>query len=294
MKKLPIFVLFLLASGSIWARPDTLIYGYGITLRVGLGQKGCSEFGVAVTAGIGKSVGEHALFTYQITSNIYRGGLGNSLLPSLQNDVQCDIVNSFGVTGGWGRQTQDRFIHHWSVNQPAAMRTPFVNSATMATNFIWNNHQRSQQVGFMGLQLGRTNLGYYNDGPPFQLNGTGDGYDRWWTGGGYVQVYLPDNQMVVAYFDKFTGFQPNAYEIANAVRLNNVMYRDIERMTFNRGRIGLGYQHTSGMSLHAAVHNRFDVQDFIHRLLKYPYHPNAYTPRLIVGPQYFYTGTPKF
>jgi hypothetical protein len=284
--------LLVLWGTLLFARPDSLIYGLGIQLRVGLGGKGTSEFVVSLSAGVGKSIGRHTLLSYQMTANAYRGGLGNSLLPSLQNDYQLDLVNSFALTGGWGRSDRQRPLHHWSPASAATLSAPFLNGGTLASNFVWNNHHRSQQIGFVGLTVGNAQVGYYNDGPPFHLTGQGDGYDRWWTGGGYVQAFLPGEYQALAFFDKFTGFQRDAYELANAMRLNYVMYRDFEKMTYNRGRIGAMLTLPSGVAVSAAYHNTFDVQDFIHRLFRYPFHPSMYSKRMIIGTQYHRFGSP--
>jgi hypothetical protein len=277
------------------AQRNPWLYGAGVQLSLGLGQRGCTEYHISATAGAGRMLFNHnAVLTYQLTARLYRGGLGNSLLPSRQNDLQLDIANSFGLTGGYGRSFRDRPIHHWSATYPSAMTNPFLNSMTLATNLIWNRQGRSQQGGFMGIALGNTCIGYFNDGPPFHLTATGDTYDRWWTGSGYVQYFGGDRfGTFLAHFDKFTGFQPNAYELSQALRLNNVMYRDFEYMTYNRGRIGMTWVHSSGVGINASIHNRYDIQDFIHRVMKYPFHPSVYNPRLILGPQFQTYGTPK-
>src|SRR5690606_41604457 len=66
----------------------------------------------------------------------------------------------------------------------------FVGSFGVGTNLVLNNQRRIQVVGVGGFNLWRrVTLWYYNDGGPF-FKYFGDRYDRWWTGGGGLEIYL--------------------------------------------------------------------------------------------------------
>lgn len=292
---LPVF-LALIFTGNLRASPapDSSIYGFGVQLRVDFGQRRTSNFVISVNAGLGQHIGKNLLATYQFSANLYRGGLGNSMLYSAQNKIQLDLVNAFTLTAGTGTYAFPRPIYAWTPNYAQSLSNPYRHAATFATNFLWNNHRRAQQIGAVSLTSGDATLGYYNDGTPFNTLGMADGYDRWWTGGGYLHVIvLPTRYQAILRFDKFTGFVRDAFELANDLRLRYALYADINQMAFNQGRICLTVIHPSGSALNIGFHNRFDVQDMIHRIMRQAYHPNLYRWRLVFGAQYWNNTTRK-
>lgn len=267
--------------------PDSLVYGFGVQFKVALGGKRASHYEISVSAGAGKMMYEHLLAGYNVTLNLYRGGIGNSLLPGELAKAQLDLVNAFSLSFGDGRTTDIRPLYTWNPNSAAHMANPFRKSITLATNFITNSHRRNQQVGMVGVAIGNVQLGYYNDGPPFHLWGAGDNFDRWWTGGGFLHIGHNNSEWQFLYsFDKFTGYQRDAYEIANILRLNYVSYNNVPESTFNRGRNMFGFRHRSGIGVNLSFFDTWDIQDWIHRILRYTYHPSLYQRQLFFGLQY--------
>ena len=270
------------------AQPDSTIFGIGLQLRVDLGLRRTSNYVLSINGGLGQVLEKNWLLSYQFTANLYRGGLGNSLLYSAQNGFQLDLVNAFSLTFGQGTYAFSRPLYAWTPNYAQSLRNPYRHAVTLATNFVWNPHHRAQQIGALCLTSGDAQLGYYNDGMPFDLLGLGDAYDRWWTGGGYLHLIVqPTRYQAIIRFDKFTGFVRDAFELANALRLRYTLYSDINQMAYNQGRLGITVIHPSGMGFSASLYNRFDVQDLIHRAMRLAYHPNIYRWRGMFGAQYW-------
>jgi hypothetical protein len=285
---------FLLLSAGVFAQPRSFVFGLGLKLKVDLSYKRTSHYAISASAGAGRVFKDHFLFTYNLSANLYRGGLGNSMLPSKLGVHQLDLDNAFAVSYGDRGYAFTRPLYTWSPNQSNWLSNPFRNSATLAINFLWNNHGRNQQIGHIGLAFGDATLGYYNDGSPFHLNGTGDYFDRWWTGGGYLHVGNEQSEWQFLYtFDKFTGFQPDAFEIANILRMSDVMYQDVQQSTLNRGRNAIGLLHRSGMGFNLSMFNALDIQDGIHQAMHQAFHPSPYHPNFFLGFQYQYVNQGK-
>ena len=290
-RRLLLLLLFILSifttARSDNSTPDSSIYGFGVQLRLDIGQRRTTTYTLSVSAGLGQYIGDNLLAAYQFNANLYRGGLGNSMLYSSQNRIQLDLVNAFSMTAGLKTYSFRRPIYTWTPNYAQSLSNPYRHAATFSTNFVWNNHGRAQQIGSVCLTSGDAMLGYYNDGMPFNWIGLADNYDRYWTGGGYLHiVVLPTKYQAILRFDKFTGFGRDAFELANALRLRYTLYHDIEQMAYNQGRLNLSIIHPHGTAFNLSLHNRFDVQDMIHRAMRQVYHPNIYRWRLVVGAQY--------
>jgi hypothetical protein len=60
----------------------------------------------------------------------------------------------------------------------------FENSVTLGTNFVLNSDGRNQRVGYAGFKSGKVDFSFYNDVIPV----LGDRDDRWWTGGGSLNI----------------------------------------------------------------------------------------------------------
>lgn len=234
-----------------------------------------------------------------------------------------------------------RPLYTWNTNYANTLSNPFQFSFTIATNFIWNipingneterqrqlqnetiNNQRylpqdhntfngskmyvkkrrSQRVGYIGIALDKfLSAGYYNDGPPFS-EWLGDGYDRYWTGGGFAHIWsqerfegqpegqYKDNFQLIFSFDKFTGYEQDTYEVANKLKLNKVPYKNIETASYNRGitRASLIYRDIGFFISKIDSKAGRDIQDRIHKANNYPYHPNIYKDKWLFGMNYQY------
>ncbi len=234
---------------------------------------------------------------YQLGINIYNNGLGNSLLPS-RKQAELDIVNTIGIAGGIGKDTLNRYQNKVrpfnSMSANAVMQSIYDFSYALGTNFIINGRGRNQQVGFINAGAHQYfQLSFYNDGPPFHFIGLGDGYDRWWTGGGNIVVHLQptwkwlrnwadhsskdlSRQHTIYYqYDRFTGDVQDAYIMSNRLFLSKVPTKKIDENFYNQGQTVFGFRHARGWG--AAViflgsYPKLDIQDHIHDWMKISHH----------------------
>lgn len=161
-----------------------------------------------------KTPNNSGLFNYSFNVAIYNKSLGNSL-NILYQDNQIDFTTSFSLG----------ILQHPNLPYQKQFQTinnvPFYNirhnarsAAIISTNFILNNHRRHQTVGAISFTVEQVSLNYYNDGGPLIgkgfgwsrpwyynillapflvtadfISGLGDGFDRWWTGGGGVYYH---------------------------------------------------------------------------------------------------------
>jgi hypothetical protein len=343
--------LILLFFATFWV--VEMVFGqehlaFGLKARCDVGRQNNTNFVLSASIGYAKELnvildkggGFGALLSFQFGVNLYRGGLGNSKLPTRIDDHQLDLYNCFAVTPGfWAnrksiksfRESLIRPLYTWNANYATNINNPYQFSATLATNFLWNfpiNNKgffpvkqkkskeydsdgnkllvnRSQRIGFIGFGLGRViSAGYYNDGPPYdKIFSMGDGFDRYWTGGGFVHIGTKnwidstvysklDNHKLkslpqfIFSFDKFTGYSPNSYELSNMLKLKYVPYKQEEMSSYNRSNLRYALLFNDGIGLALSTYDdSFDVQDKIHDITNYSHHPNIYNKGLTFGVQ---------
>ncbi len=145
---------------------------------------------------------------------------------------------------------------------------PFKYSGSLASTFILIN-KNLQRVGSVNFRIGDISLGYFNDGPPFNsFPGlwTGDGEDRWFTGGGFIE-YSDNEASYYWYFERFTGYDPIAFKASSILGLTHTLYAE-EQQEYNIGSTGLGLK-TKGFDITANIlgNDKLDLQNFIHKYL---------------------------
>lgn len=286
------------------------IYGFQVGVNVVYGHGNESQFRFCFSGGVARGVDINKplngigdafnadkslyvtppmLVSFQPELLIYRGGLGSSLMIREKGKIHCELRNSFGLTLGYSSTCNGEFRNkHWGrpmskmeANSQAALYDPYGISVTAATTFVTDlTSDRHQQVGNFNLGLGPVQLDYSNDGPFFDkmVFSSGDAYDRWWTGGGHIGVYLPSDHAlvteIVLRYDKFTGFQQNAYEVARQLRLDYIPYIDAREAFKNQGgyNITVGFQNNLNIGFNVFEVGRFDMQNLIHTTLGMPFH----------------------
>lgn len=227
---------------------------------------------------------------------LYQRGLGTSVLEYTETDQknkvdervirqssssQIDLINSLSITLGGDKkpgliQLENRTFHYF---YRSGIIQDYNSSLTLGTNFITNFNGRHQQVGFARISLWQAVLAYYNDGTPYQYLFTGDGRDRWWTGGGFIQ-YGNDRQPLDELtnphgsrysfgigFDRFTGYSHGMFEIGNVLKQSMVLHRDPRQYFLNAGRIYAvlnDLRRDYSISLSANNLPWLDVQNLIH------------------------------
>lgn len=138
-----------------------------------------------------------------VAVNFYNGGLGSL---SNNNSFNIDTVVTAKLTGGSSTLGGPMTINPLHLNSGSGLEDNRKLSATVGTNFIFNNNNRNQQVAFLQLRSNDFSFQTYNDFQGAKKIGLSDGYDRWWTGGGNVTIGNNDNnyQLIIA-SDVFTA-----------------------------------------------------------------------------------------
>lgn len=310
-----IFVLLLCWVCPVLAQSTKKIhlqYGVSFNLKWEIVPKYgyLSNFRFDVAGGAGAMLNKNIMPLAQYSVSLFQGGLGSSLSVKERSKINIENALVLGVMAGTTRNndiyfrrpvyTMGRFI-------PTPLYNPFNYYINIATTHIFRlskfatpnylgKNRFSQRVGSFSVGTPGFDLNYYNDATPFQWLGLGDGKDRYWTGGGFVNFHLNnyydtstegktfDNRLlrnVFIGFDRFTGHYPESFEVANALRLNNVPYGDKTQAFFNKGRFYAGVESASipGFAPVFSLNDRneFDVQYFIHHKRKQPVHKTLHS-----------------
>ena len=230
----------------------------------------------------------------QLTANFYQGTVGTSIKPDQRMKYQFEWVANAALTARVGPDFyfDEKPVRTFSNFNTVAVTHKYKNSVTLATNFVINpkNSSRNQQVGFGGFSTGDFALGYYNDGTPWNFIGLGDGFDRWWTGGGFFEIWsLRASKRLGIYYDNFTGGNDDevveAFELANVLGLAHVDFRDPDLTYFNRGQIMLRGSLPSGlgMSLILSGDRYMLIQNLIHRAMDQSFYQSFANDRVHAG-----------
>ncbi|NOT38618.1 MAG: hypothetical protein HOP11_14695 [Saprospiraceae bacterium] len=229
---------------------------------------------------------------FQPGITLYQNGIGTSILEFNKKDEtnniedkilrqssnsQIDIVNGFSITLGGAKKPLQ--IQHENKNFHFFYRSSLVqdynSSITLGTNFISNFNGRHQQVGFARATIWKAVIAYYNDGTPYQYILTGDGKDRWWTGGGYFQYgndRLVDSSDSKRFsfalgFDRFTGYSHGMFELSNILKQAIVLHKDERQYFLNSGKVYLvANDLRRDYSVNFSLNNMpwLDIQNLIH------------------------------
>lgn len=275
----------------------------GLHLEYGLNVNGGSYLNFSISAAVRKHfyrdwnienersfrnfIKENTFGAYQVSLNMYYNSLGDHYIDDLRK-VNLDFVHGFML--GVGELPSKDVIRDYKVNisslhsyLPAIVVDSFMHSLVIGTNFILNNNNRNQRVGFLNVNMARVVvLNYYNDGPPYD-GWLGDGFDRWWTGGGGLDVYLdqyirtPDNSSFYAsYFrdsrisikyDRFTGNMQGPFESSTLFGFHYVPAKNLDQLLLNQSRLKIGmhfFQQNFEMGYVRHGNILDDLQNFIH------------------------------
>lgn len=292
-----IFQRPLSASNPINHCSNCIDLGFAFKLSFAINNQGQSHITVGLAfSAIWKNKKNINPF-YQLGVNVYNNGLGNSLLPS-RKQAEIDIINTIGVATGLGKQDNNQIENQIrpfnSMTANSVMQGIYDLSIASGTNFIINGRGRNQQVGFINLGWDQYfQFSFYNDGPPFHHMGLGDGYDRWWTGGGNIVLNIPPTwnripdfiasnpesltRQHTAYYqyDRFTGDVQDAYTISNRLFLSKVPTKRIEENFYNQGQTVFGLRHAKGWGgaiMYLGSYPKLDIQDHIHDWMKFAHH----------------------
>lgn len=277
----------------------SISYSFGLSFEFGKKKNNSLKGYVAISAiQQVKGLGDYGILVgAQSKLIIYRGGLGTSFFNQKNFIFNIDSRNTISLLlGGEKNNWIGKPIFVEPGMNVSSHFDPFGYSFGLGTTFINGiNHRRNQQIGSLSLAGGPFTFQYYNDGTPFGLIGSGDLFDRYWTGGGSFGYYSKkDNHVIneiIVRYDNYTGYQPNLFDVAGLLDINNMPYKSKEEQFYNQAR----YKYTLGMY----SNNRFsmsvwepiytDIQNFIHyNISNDPFHARPFGRRITMGYDYIY------
>jgi hypothetical protein len=124
------------------------------------------------------------MFSLNVGANLYNSGVGTRSGVLGGNDkMYSDLSINPAFTYGSG-QSNSVTLNTFNNNTASGVSNNFENSVTLGTNFVLNSDGRNQRVGYAGFKSGKVDFSFYNDVIPI----LGDRDDRWWTGGGSLNI----------------------------------------------------------------------------------------------------------
>ena len=306
MKYLAALVFFFTCSiCKTYAQKDWVYspyFSFGLNLSLNYGKQ--QHFpGVNIYGGFAISAAYKNRFiaNYGGSISIYRRTVGTNLNP-LVDDIEIDFTNSISAGYGGNALSYKKLIR---TMQNSAFYNINLNNnyfGLLSTNIIINNHHRNQAVGSITLSGPGLSFNYYNDGAaPIKWFAIGDGFDRWWTGGGSFFVHSRQGfNYGELSFDQFTGYQPFLFELSEIIGIDLPPYSqekdDPSGSKKNANYNSSQYHLRIGLNKHFSVDagvlgslrvgdkgTIFSIQDIIHLTGKMPLHPNNDVNRIFVG-----------
>lgn len=272
----------------------------GLTFKLTIDLAKKTELRVSVSAGIQQAVepfkeSNHFLLpSYQIELMCYRGGIGSSLMTTERQKFMFEIHNNINMTIGFEQSNSTYGRPLWKSGSTSAnsLYDPYKTSLTLGTTFVNGlNHERNQRVGIMNFGCKRFQVAYLNDATPFHWIWLNDTYDRWLTGALIVSLYEPRKwgnlTEISVRYDRYTGWQQNAFEASGALQLDRIAYKDKREVFLNQGRWQVSCGLNNNTNLAVGFYSRNDLQDFIHyRISHDPWHQRTQKSSVSFGGSY--------
>jgi hypothetical protein len=273
-------------------------FQYGVTAKVvadlSVHLKKCN-----IRASVATGVGYLLYPTNLVSAHIeFSGALRG--LGTYRNGSTSYLVAGLNTTQSFGESSQQTIPELYR-NQPLyyftdlaapPLQNPFRNSIALGVNGVlyFNKYQKCkfQRIAFVGAKINVVHITYSNDGGPI-LKYWGDRKDRYFTGGGFVNVHLNDDLAVNKYgfsFYKFTGYTDLSFEISDELLFSSVDYKYSNQNYFNKGFWSLSVGNTSHGDAFVRYNDPkdiYEVQNFIHYSMGFGYHQNLGEPYLSVG-----------
>ena len=288
IKRLFLLIFSILNFCSLEAQnsPETVQVGLAVKTTLDIGE--FTNYNISVIGGAGFHPFElKAIYpTLNMGFSLYNRG---EFLSSYEFGfwrTYLDGFLNFTVTGGDFRQSIDfrkRYVplYHFSDLLPAPLHNPFQHSVSIGTNLVFpffDNKKESQRVGYSGIMVDRhLQFNIYNEGSYWGRYKLGDKEDRYFTGGGafsyHIDSYYLVNQFELS-FHKFTGYETNTFQVANALQLDFIPYRKESVFFYNKNRWRFtASNYSKNFAVHITLPNTDrDIQDKIHFDGDYTYH----------------------
>ncbi len=281
-------------------------YQFGFGIKTILEVQRFSNLRLSLSAGIGKKMKDDLSFIYPSINTelqIYNGGMGSSLMNKNKLKLNFDFVTSVSITLGSklvnhiGYAKKFNPLYYFLDDSAISLQNPYHWSLSLGSNYIISSdsNKENQMVGLLNLNFGRLiQFTYINDGAPFGKL-TGDGYDRYHTGGGmfsYHGNYTDAINLIEISYHRFTGYQRNSFEISNHMQIDFIPYKNSEAFYYNQSKWKFKLSnYNSGYGGYFAYYNsNLDGQDLIHKIIDKAYQPNLLKiSRKAYGINYYYT-----
>lgn len=315
MKKLSnctVFIIFfVLQGGMLWSQNhisyqnSDFQYGFSakIVADISSSRDKCNIRG-SIVAGAGYLIYPTNLVNAHVEFSAALRGLG-----TYKNGTTSYLVGGINTTQSFGDSSQETGAELYR-NQPLyyftdlaapPLQNPFRNSIAVGLNWVryFNKFQREdnyQRIAFLGAKINAVHIAYSNDGG-FLMKLWGDGKDRYFTGGGFVNVHLNDNIVINKYgisFYKFTGYNELSFEISDELLFSSVDYKDVKQNYFNKGFWSFNMGNTTYGDVFVRKNNPKnigEVQNFIHYTMGFGYHQNLEEPYVSYGGSLSYLNT---
>lgn len=193
--------------------------------------------------------------------------------------IRCHFLLSLSAGKQWGNRTYIHKVQTSSQYLSSSFDSDCRNIVAVTTNLICqfakNDNKKIQLAGNIYTAFSSFEFQYLNDGPPFPKF-IADGKDRWWTGSGFLgfttrqfeqQKPLTDNLSFRLSFDRYTGYTENAFELADALKMDYALYGKKGEYLFNRGSMRLGvFNNYGSVEVSANDTDALDVQYWLHKL----------------------------
>lgn len=304
LKYLPIAFLFViqqLTAQYIVKNTDNTNFQYGIASKLNIELQPSmtsANFRLSVTLGAGYNVKNSffpALHTGILIFN--KGVIGSSF-----NDPSYKPRFHFFYTAQATARLDKRnysyykryvplyFFSNFSANP---LHNPYKTAITYGAIWMYMQKKAKQRLGFFNFNVGgKAQISYYNDGGPV-MKWVGDKHDRYYTGG-VVISYHENNRfifdMVELSYHKFTGYAKHAFDVADKLQMDYVVYADKSQFAFNHQQWKINVSNLSkGYSAHFSVYDYdiWDIQDIIHFNTNVPFHPDYFkNERIAFGGRY--------
>lgn len=204
-------------------------------------------------------------------------GIGMSMADDkFGSKFRGHFVFSLIAGGQWGDNDYIHKIQNSSQYLSIGFDSDYRNTVSIASNLIYQlGGKKLQFAGNAYIGLSSFEFTYMNDGPPFPKP-ISDGKDRWWTGSGFLgfttrqtwqenQPYKKNLSFRLSY-DRYTGYTKNAFELADALKMDYSLYGSNGEHLYNRGSMRLGvFTDYGSFEVNANDTDGLDVQYWLHK-----------------------------
>ncbi len=285
MRKL-LFTLLMLTGLSVGAQ--NLKYQHGVSFSLFFGNE--LKYLISYSPNLSYPLGtekQAVIPMLDLKLSFYNNNLGSSVLKPFRNYFHVNIAFSPTVSYSFVKSERENmgYIPIFTNTFPGTSYTNYDNNIGMSVVYIWQMHFGggikprfiNQRLSNLFVSSRYVFLNYYNDGGAIN-KWLGDKEDRYWTGGGTIGSKFPfrnDQQYLMITFDKYSGFDKDAFQASGLLYSDNVNYKNMEETVYNSGKYSLKYLNPA-INFGASINHwntTFDFQDFIHRdISSSPYH----------------------